>query len=197
MIATCAKLCEASYDEKAEGFTTVGDLRFGVFPTEHGTIVAIRGTANVDNWFTDARAFPARSCSGYLAHEGFVSAYRELCSGGMPTVKGCNVIATGHSLGGAIATLLAEHTGCKLVTFGSPRVYWRFGKAPQLDHVRVVRDDDPVQHVPKLLYSHRCEPMALHDGDSHLIQVGDHFISGYVKAVRETSGKTVLEDCAG
>ena len=189
MIATCAKLCEASYDDNAEGFVTVGDLRFGVFPTEHGTIVAIRGTANLDNWLTDARAFPVRSCGGYLAHKGFVSAFRELCTGGMPTVRGGNVIATGHSLGGAIATLLAEHTGCKLVTFGSPRVYWRFGRAPALDHVRVVRDDDPVPMVPKFLYSHRCEPVAIHDGDSQLIQVTDHFMKAYVKAVNSQARK--------
>lgn len=183
MIKKCAELCEASYDDNAPGFTTVGDLRYGVFQTEHGTIVAIRGTANADNWLTDARVWPARSCGGYLAHKGFVTAYRELCVGGMPTTKGQQVIATGHSLGGALATLLAEHTGCKLVTFGSPKVYWRFGRAPVLDHVRVVRDDDPVQHLPKFLYSHRCEPMALHDNDHHLIQITDHFMKGYVKAL--------------
>lgn len=185
MIATCAQLCEASYDDAAPGFTTVGDLRYGVFYTEHGTIIVIRGTANADNWLTDARAFPARSCGGFLAHKGFVAAYRELCSGGMPTVKRQNVIATGHSLGGAVATLLAEHIGCQLVTFGSPRVYWRFGRAPKLDHVRVVRDDDPVPMVPKFLYSHRTEPMLLKDKDSHLIQVKDHCMSGYIKALKE------------
>ena len=186
MIKTCATLCAASYDDKADGFTTVGDLRYGVFDTDHGTIVCIRGTANLDNWLTDARFFPARSCGGYLAHKGFVRAYRELCTCGMPTAKNANVIATGHSLGGALATLLAEHTGCKVVTFGSPRVYWRFGRAPALDHIRVVRDDDPVPEVPKFLYSHRCEPVTLRDGDSRLIQVKDHFMAGYVKAVQHT-----------
>jgi len=182
MIQTCAKLCKDSYDDTAPGFVNVGDLRYGVFDTEYGTVIAIRGTANLDNWLTDARAFPARSCGGFLAHKGFVSAFRELCTGGMPTIKGGNVIATGHSLGGAIATLLAEHTGCKLVTFGSPRVYWRFGRAPVLDHVRVVRDDDPVPMVPKFLYSHRCDPVAIHDNDHHLIQVTDHLMTAYMKA---------------
>lgn len=183
MIKTCAQLCEASYDENATGFKTVGEYRYGVFPTEHGTIICIRGTANLSNWKTDARVMPARSCGGYLAHKGFISAYRELCSGGMPTVKGENVIATGHSLGGAIATLLAEHTGCRLVTFGSPRVYFRFGRAPKLQHVRVIRDDDPVPMVPRFFYRHNCTPLVIPDQDHHLVQIEDHFMAGYRAAV--------------
>ena len=186
MLKTCAQLCLDSYDDNAPGFVTVGDLRYGVFDTEHGRIVVIRGTSNADNWLTDARAFPARSCGGYLAHKGFVAAYRELCTGGMPTTKGADIIATGHSLGGALATLLAEHTGCKVVTFGSPRVYWRFGRAPKLNHVRIVRDDDVVQHVPKFLYSHRAEPVVLKDDDWHIVQITDHFMEGYVEAIKKT-----------
>lgn len=186
MILTCAKLCESSYDDRAPGFVDVGDFRYGVFDSVHGTIICIRGTANLDNWLTDARVFPARSCGGYLAHKGFVTAYRELCSGGMPTTKNGNVIVTGHSLGGAVATLLAEHIGCNLVTFGSPRVYWRFGKAPRLNHIRVVRDDDPVPEMPKFLYSHRDKPLVLRDKDNHLVQIRDHFMSGYVKCLKES-----------
>lgn len=177
----CAEMCAASYDDNAAGFTTVGDLRYGVFNTDHGTIVVIRGTANADNWLTDASVWPKRSCGGYLAHSGFISAYRELCAAGIPTIKGGQIIATGHSLGGAIATLLAEHTGCRLITFGSPRVYWRFGLAPKLDHTRIVADDDPVPLVPRYLYSHRDPATKLKDGDSHLIQVKDHSMSNYIK----------------
>jgi pimeloyl-ACP methyl ester carboxylesterase len=193
MLATCAHLCAESYNDKSPDFITIGDLRYGVFDTLFGKIICIRGTANLDNWLTDARAFPARSCGGYLAHKGFVSAYRELCAGGMPTTKGQKVIATGHSLGGALATLLAEHTGCRLVTFGSPRVYWRFGSAPKLNHIRIVRDDDPVPMIPALFYSHRSRPLALRDSDHHLIQVKDHSMAGYSKALATYKGVV----CAG
>ena len=183
LIKTCAVLCGQSYSDVNLNFITVDDLRYGVFETEHGKIIVIRGTDNLENWGVNANVLPARSCGGYLAHKGFIRAYRELCSGGMPTTKNPSVIATGHSLGGALATLLAEHIGCKLVTFGSPRVYWRFGKAPKLDHTRVVRDDDPVPEVPKFLYSHRADPLVLKDGDHRHLQIKDHFMKGYLEAL--------------
>lgn len=185
MILTCAKLCEESYDDGAPGFITVGDLRYGVFNTQLGTIICIRGTANLDNWLTDIKVIPAKTCGGFWAHKGFVEAYRELCNHGMPTTKGQKVIATGHSLGGAIATLLAEHTGCALVTFGSPKVYWRFGKVPNINHLRMVRDDDPVPEVPKIFYKHQCGPIVLKDSDDHILQVKDHYMAGYMKMIKE------------
>lgn len=183
MIKVCAELCQESYGDGGPGWVDVGSLRYGVFVRDGFTIVVIRGTANMENWLEDAEAWPKRSCGGYLAHGGFVEAFRALCAGGMPTVRAENLIATGHSLGGAVATLLAEHVGCRLITFGSPRVYWRFGGAPQLDHTRVVRDDDPVPRVPQFCYSHRCDPLSLDDGDRGLIEVEDHFIAGYIKAL--------------
>lgn len=185
IIKTCFLLCENSYSDNAPGFTTIDDLRYGVFDTEHGRIICIRGTANLENVAVDADVLPAKTCSGHWAHKGFVKAYRELCSGGMPTVKDPNVIATGHSLGGALATLLAEHTGCKLVTFGSPRVYWRFSRHPKIDHIRIVRDDDPVPEVPKIFYSHSVEPLVMKDGDRRGLQVKDHFTEAYREGLKE------------
>lgn len=188
MVKTCAELCLQSYDPAATGWTDVDDLRYGIFSTPVGRVLCIRGTANAENWLRDAPAFPARTCAGHLAHKGFVRAFQALCAAGMPTIKGDNIIATGHSLGGAIATLLAEHVGCPVVSFGSPRVYWRLGRAPVLDHTRVVRDDDPVPQVPKFLYSHRDVPLLLRDGDHSLIQVEDHFMAGYKAAVEALCG---------
>lgn len=185
MIATCADLCLRSYDAADESFVDVGDFRYGVFGTEHGIIICIRGTANAQNWLTDVRAWPTRTCGGYLAHKGFVRAYQALCAGGMPTVRGDNIIATGHSLGGAIATLLGEHTGARVISFGSPKVYARFFPAPQLDHIRVARDDDPVPHLPGICYSHRTPPMVMDDGDGcPILQVSDHPMKGYCAALK-------------
>jgi len=188
MIEACAKLCLESYGPGGQDWYDVDDLRYGVHWHRDSTIIVIRGTANAENWLRDARFWPKKSCGGHLAHGGFVDAFRKLCAGGMPTVKSGNLVVTGHSLGGAVATLLAEHVGCKLITFGSPRVYWRFSWAPQLDHTRVVRDDDPVPCVPAIMYSHRCDPLTLSDGDGQLLQIEDHFMAGYIKALEVQNG---------
>lgn len=185
-ILAAAELCRLSYqDALPPGFTDVDDLRFGIVEVAGKTFIVIRGTANMSNWLRDARVRPMRTCNGYLAHAGFVAAYRKLCSGGMPTIKGADVIATGHSLGGAVATLLAEHIGCKLISFGSPRVYMRFFASPDIDHDRVVNDDDPVTMIPRILYRHLQEPtVTLRDNDHQLIDVADHSMSVYCERLK-------------
>lgn len=176
---TCAKLCEESYrDSLPSGFVEDGDLRFGIRETEDGTIVCIRGTANLANAVRDIRFLPARSPSGAWAHRGFVSGYERLRSlVGTPP----EAIFTGHSFGAAVALLFAEALGTPVVTFGCPRVYLKWGKAPAVEHRRYVCDDDPVTMIPRVLYRHLCEPILLKDGDREFIDVRDHSISVYLR----------------
>lgn len=78
---------------------------------------------------------------------------------------------SGHSLGGAIATLLAVELAkdgfqVELVTLGSPRVGDRefrktYEALQNIDHVRIVHQDDIVPRLPKLNYEHVCAPLHL------------------------------------
>lgn len=79
------------------------------------------------------------------------------------------VVFTGHSLGGAAATIMAAYWSewvrgerVDLITFGSPRVgNWRFASRllPRLGTcLRFVNHSDIVPRVPKLLYWHVGKP---------------------------------------
>jgi len=74
------------------------------------------------------------------------------------------VVATGHSLGGAVATLAAAYlraagNAVDLYTYGSPRVgndaFANFVSAQAGLEIRVTHLDDPVPRLPPLLFSYR------------------------------------------
>lgn len=171
----CARLCRESYhDPIPEGFCDVDDLRFGVRQKDGVTYIAFRGSANLLNWVRNLRIFPAKTPRGHMAHRGFVKGFERLNK--YIKVSGPTVF-TGHSLGGGLATLFAEAHRVPLVTFGSPRVYVRWGEGPNLMHRRYVTDDDPVPMVPRYLYSHKCVPIVLPDNDGG-IDWEDHDLEG-------------------
>jgi hypothetical protein len=73
-------------------------------------------------------------------------------------------VVTGHSLGGAVATLAAAYlrasgTAVSLYTYGSPRVgnaaFADFVSAQPGGEIRVTHLDDPVPKLPPLLFDYR------------------------------------------
>lgn len=102
--------------------------------------------------------FLAKDYEGTLAHGGFVNTARVLRPHIQSFTDGSknDVILTGHSMGGAIATLSSLAVdGCKVVTFGSPRVIKRddqgaFAKKTMF-HFKV--STDFVTHLPPFMYS--------------------------------------------
>lgn len=188
LLRVCADICHDSYGSGI-GYRDIGDLRYGIIRDGIRTILVFRGTANIMNIIRDVRFLPTRSMRGYLVHRGFHSAvdqvYQSVCHK-IPTSARQDLIITGHSLGGAMALIMAESFDCRAVTFGCPRVYWRWGNTPMgVQHHRVVCDDDPVPLVPHVLYRHLCMPTGvLHDADGSWIDASDHGIEVYCKRLR-------------
>lgn len=120
--------------------------------------VAVKGLSgrNKEEW-PIVLNFLAKEFHGTEAHGGFVLAARKLIphvNDFLVTHPG-NVILTGHSMGGAIATLTClAVSGCKIVTFGSPKTVEKDAlkafTAWDLNHYRI--DTDFVTHLPPLIY---------------------------------------------
>lgn len=127
-------------------------------------VVSFRGTQQVRDWMTNLRAHkvavgsdqPQSSKTLGYVHKGFNQAFKAVEPGIHDCLRGFEdypLYFTGHSLGGALATLATWHTaGSRLAacyTFGAPRV----GDSGLLDRFRtpiyrIVNGADPVPMVP-------------------------------------------------
>jgi pimeloyl-ACP methyl ester carboxylesterase len=125
-------------------------------------VLSVRGTAGGwDTWRDiDARQVPHENGVGH-AHRGFYKAFiaaKKFVSRYMDAFyTDQTILVCGHSLGGAISTLLAEwlnrsypNANVILYTYGSPRVgNSEFVKAAAgLTHHRLVNHHDPIPGVP-------------------------------------------------
>jgi hypothetical protein len=120
--------------------------------------VAVRGTANLKNVTEDAAyAKVDASDLGVPVHKGFVEDARAVWSFANPLLRrGMETRLTGHSLGGALALLLAMRLSVdsqplgRVITFGQPKVTTEAGvvRFRDLPLLRVVNHDDPVPDLP-------------------------------------------------
>jgi len=131
----------------AQGFGAVaGDTAY----------VALRGTQITSplDLIADALAIPVRWAGEGRVDWGFWNAFRSIraeIDAWLAGVAHSRLVTTGHSLGAAMATLMAAlHGEAELVTFGSPRVGTRAFTA-RFGADRIVRRYvDCVDTVPKL-----------------------------------------------
>jgi pimeloyl-ACP methyl ester carboxylesterase len=108
-------------DKDAQGFGTIGPDRVAY--------VAFRGTqpdSLRDVFYVNADFKLVPRPGGGRVHQGFLAAFatvRRQIDDWLAAVGPARLVVTGHSLGAALATVMAaERPGAELVTFGSPRV---------------------------------------------------------------------------
>ena len=160
--ASLALLAQQSYSGP-QTLQVAGDVRADITEYTTEVVVACPGThpSDLQDWIRDVRAFPSYFKKLGFCHSGFGSGGIDLWAklkDQLPKDK--LVTYTGHSLGGALAQVLAAlHVAemkqtCRVVTFGAPRVPFMlnrsFKKRAKMltDSVGYQRSGDPVPEMP-------------------------------------------------
>ncbi|KAK1977162.1 lipase [Colletotrichum cereale] len=177
---TCS--ADACPDVQANGAKIVGTLSgpltgtqgfVALDPARQNIVIAIRGSINVRNWITNF-IFAFNDCDlvdDCQTHTGFSKAWDEVKEdllGAVKAAKTANpsytIVATGHSLGGAIVTIAAAYLRLDgypvdIYTYGSPRVgneaFADFVTAQPGAEYRITHVDDPVPRLPPILFGYR------------------------------------------
>lgn len=135
-------------------FSSKGTGTDGIFLSRNGSLViSFRGTDSAIDWRTNLNCDSATG-----VHNGFYEAYlsvRDNIKAEIEKAGKSTIFWTGHSLGGALATIGAldfATRGCHLYTFGAPRVFG-IEKASDLNlcvknRFRIVNDLDIVPLLP-------------------------------------------------
>ncbi|KAF8305292.1 putative lipase [Trypanosoma cruzi] len=162
-------------------------------------VVSFRGTRDINNWLHNLDFIPVPyirdGCVGCLVHAGFhcelESLWAEMRGYLQELVAGKGIegiLITGHSLGGAMATIAAANLMSQnplfpsalkvlLYTFGQPRVgnepfvSWLLASFCRGGHesYRVTHKRDPVPHVPPMFVGYLHVPHEVwydNDGDT-------------------------------
>ncbi len=165
-------------------------------------VIAVRGTSNIDNALVDiAIKLQADEHAGIKIHQGFAQAASAIFEEIQPLLQPhTRIHLTGHSLGGAIAQVLAmylQHDGYQvghIITFGQPKVTNFAGsqRYAMLDLIRVVTARDLVPLVPPLdpldiqnldIYWHSGREVLLNSDNSYSVLQG---VNSMLRATRFT-----------
>nr|UCH41580.1 MAG: lipase family protein [Gammaproteobacteria bacterium] len=176
-------------------YNTAPDIQISYFlATNKQTetqVISVRGTSNIENAMVDILLkLRVDQNTGIQLHEGFAFAARQVYAELKPLLKAdYKIRTTGHSLGGAVALVLAMYLDAdqynidQVITFGQPKVTNLAGanKISHLNIIRVVTPRDIVPLVPPLdpldiknleVYWHAGKEVILLDENQYAVLAG-------------------------
>jgi triacylglycerol lipase len=118
-------------------------------------IIAVRGTTNIENAMIDiSLKLVLDQKTGIRLHDGFSFAAKQVYAELKPMLKAdYKINLTGHSLGGAVALILAIYLDVdqfnveQVTTFGQPKVT-NIAGANKIQHINIIRVVTPLDLVP-------------------------------------------------
>ena len=175
-------------------------------------IIAVRGTANVENAIADISLKLLPDAHAKIAlHQGFAQAAEAVYKAVLPVLnKNYKISTTGHSLGGAVAVILAMYLDVDhfdlgpIITFGQPKVTNVRGAIAfqHLDITRVVTSQDLVPLVPPLdvmdinnidIYWHLGKEIVLLQGHKYAVLEGVKSMMRATRVINATLSQENLE----
>lgn len=182
--------------QKRSGF---GYVAWGQGARQGECLIAVRGTDSAPDWLSNFRFGGVIGPSGYLVHVGFWRGAQSVLPQIQQQLRGRNpstLHVVGHSLGGAMATLIADslsNMSCpiKLYTFGAPRcgvedhAEYLTSKLGAENIYRAYHDTDPVPMLPPFPYFHMPYGSNAYrlKGAGTLISFPSHMMASYRKSV--------------
>lgn len=173
------------------------DLEVGIITSPNRMIISFRGTESIKDGMYDLMVSKRKMEYGEI-HRGFyhqlydAEIYNEFNNKVMELVEHYDdIYVTGHSLGGALATLYGYNLSIKtikhikVISFASPRVgNWKWHKSfnsqKNLTHQRVVVSSDPIPLFPFINYFHVGDKVKLKSKNC-LYLIEDHRTRTYHK----------------
>jgi triacylglycerol lipase len=118
-------------------------------------IISVRGTSGIENAMLDiSLKLVVDQKTGLRLHDGFLFAAKQVYAKLKPLLEpGYKFIATGHSLGGAVALILAIFLDTdqfdveQVSTFGQPKIT-NISGAGKIQHINIIRVVNPLDLVP-------------------------------------------------
>ncbi|MDM8526731.1 lipase family protein [Anaerolineales bacterium HSG24] len=218
----CAKISQSAYGkgyniglfQLAGRFENKATDTQGIFGNTSNTLfLAFRGSeeSGTADWITDlnfiSADYPYGGGSDITVHAGFIEAYQSIRESVFKVGKDTphkKIICTGHSLGGALATLCALDLACNLsgkqvsnYTYGSPKVgnpdFVKFYNQKVPQSYRFVNGPDIVPTVPPnvpFLVDYDHIGKLHHIGDTQASQLStdaaiSHLPNNYVKTLEQ------------